>query len=152
VTVTDEQLDLLPIIVEQFALSDEDVRDIQAGLRELAALRKAHAAIQREHERAFQILDAYGVTRERAKSVGNGIDVLATRLSREVDALQREHAASAALRDLLYDTYTVWQAVTKREDRYTSADNVSDTLDALNRAWKAALAQPDAARPAGERE
>ena len=43
-----------------------------------------------ERERAFQMLELYGVPRERAKSVSNGIDVLMARMRKERDALQRQ--------------------------------------------------------------
>lgn len=39
---------------------------------------------KREIERAFSILEAYGVHRERSGSVYNGIDVLITRMRKEL--------------------------------------------------------------------
>lgn len=48
--------------------------------------------LEREVERAYQVLEIHGVPRERAKSVGNGIDVLTTRLGRQVSDLEREVA------------------------------------------------------------
>lgn len=50
------------------------------------------AALEREVERAYQVLEIHGVPRDRAKSVGNGIDVLTTRLGRQVSDLEREVA------------------------------------------------------------
>jgi hypothetical protein len=46
---------------------------------------------RREIDQAFSMLEHMGIPRERAKTVANGIDVLVTRLHREMDA--REHAA-----------------------------------------------------------
>lgn len=43
-----------------------------------------------ECERAFKILEAYGVPRERARTVGNGIQVLVTRMDREMTAMARQ--------------------------------------------------------------
>jgi hypothetical protein len=45
-------------------------------------------AKENEVNRAFSMLEANGVPRERAKTVANGIDVLATRLSKEVQTLE----------------------------------------------------------------
>jgi len=41
-------------------------------------------------DRAFQTLTLYGVQRERAKTVPNGIDVLMTRMKKEVECLNQE--------------------------------------------------------------
>lgn len=51
-------------------------------------LRAELAAAQAENERGYQMLSAYGVLRERAKDLGNGIDVLATRFGKEIAALK----------------------------------------------------------------
>lgn len=42
---------------------------------------------EQEVERAFQVLSTYGVSRERARSVSNGIEVLGTRYTRQVGFL-----------------------------------------------------------------
>jgi hypothetical protein len=47
---------------------------------------------RRDTERAFQMLEMYGVSRERAKNVANGIQVLVTRMDREIAALRAEGA------------------------------------------------------------
>ena len=44
----------------------------------------------RECEKSSSLLNAYGVTPERAKTVSNGIDVLATRYKKEIEALNYE--------------------------------------------------------------
>lgn len=36
---------------------------------------------------AFQVLQMYGVTKERARTVGNGIEVVATRMAKEIQSL-----------------------------------------------------------------
>jgi hypothetical protein len=41
-----------------------------------------------ETERAFQMLEVYGVPRQRAKTVANGIEVLATRFSKDAPAVE----------------------------------------------------------------
>lgn len=41
-------------------------------------------------EWGFHMLQVYGVPKERAKSVANGIDVLATRFRKEIHLLNRE--------------------------------------------------------------
>lgn len=47
-------------------------------------------AQKREIERAFSILESYGVSRERAGSVSNGIDVLVTRMRKEIMSKEYE--------------------------------------------------------------
>ncbi len=44
------------------------------------------------NEKEFQMLESYGVPRERAKTVSNGIVVLATRYEKEIAALKAEIA------------------------------------------------------------
>ena len=53
-------------------------------------------AADRETESAFAMLGVYGVPKERAKSVSNGIMVLVTRMDKERDFLQQEIAALKA--------------------------------------------------------
>ena len=43
-------------------------------------------------ERAFQVLEAFGVPRERAKSVENGIQVLVSRMDKQIAELERQLA------------------------------------------------------------
>jgi hypothetical protein len=50
-------------------------------------------------ERAYQALAENGVTRERARSVSNGISLLAARLRHEIAELQRERDQLRAARD-----------------------------------------------------
>ena len=55
-------------------------------------LMASEADAQAERIRAFSTLEVYGVPRERARSVSNGIEVLATRYRRERQALVAEIA------------------------------------------------------------
>lgn len=41
-----------------------------------------------KNEKAFSMLALYGVPRKRAGSIANGIDVLATRMQREIQSLE----------------------------------------------------------------
>ena len=52
------------------------------------ALEVEIANLRAQIERAFQMLEINGVPRDRAKYVSNGIDVLATRLNREIADLR----------------------------------------------------------------
>ena len=61
------------------------------GDEHLATLRAELAEAQREREQAFQALAVEGVSKERARSVANGIGVLAQRFNKF------EHAARAEL-------------------------------------------------------
>ena len=49
-------------------------------------LRSALERALHQLERAYSVLDSYGVPKERAKSVGNGIQVLITRCDKELSA------------------------------------------------------------------
>ena len=49
---------------------------------------KEAAKVLDDYERAFQMLDSYSIPRDRARTVSNGIMVLATRMQREVNDLQ----------------------------------------------------------------
>lgn len=50
-----------------------------------------------ELNRAYQVLETLGIPRSRARNIPNGIDVLATRYSREVEAQRQEIARLHAL-------------------------------------------------------
>jgi len=55
-----------------------------------------------ERERAFSMLSAEGVPRERAKTIANGVDVLATRYRRDIQGAEAQLAAlRAAVEELL---------------------------------------------------
>lgn len=60
--------------------------------------------LKAELEKAYQMLELNGVPRERAKSVANGIDVLASRFDKQnhfyEQALARENAAQARIAEL----------------------------------------------------
>jgi hypothetical protein len=72
---------------------------------------KGHMRIEDELradvERAYQVLELHGVPRERAKSVSNGIDVLASRFDKQnhfyEQALARENEAQARIAELEKD-------------------------------------------------
>lgn len=68
--------------------SDATILDI------LEQHRTTNEALTLQVERAFQMLEMNGVSRERAKYVSNGIDVLATRMRRDI---QDSKALSEAL-------------------------------------------------------
>jgi hypothetical protein len=41
-------------------------------------------AVEKENEKAFRVLNDYGVPKERARSISNGIQVLVTRMDKEI--------------------------------------------------------------------
>jgi len=55
---------------------------MEEAARALEAQAKRIAELEAENERAFQMLSAYGVPKERAKTVANGIDVLMMRMEK----------------------------------------------------------------------
>ena len=63
--------------------------------------------ISEELERAYQQLEAHGVSRERARSVANGIEVLVSRLCKEVTysrgEVERLRELISRLPDLVHD-------------------------------------------------
>lgn len=70
-------------------------------------------------ERAFQMLEVYGVTRDRMRTISNGIDVLATRYSREVaaveESLHRAHVINATQRRELERMRAMLEQQTKKK-------------------------------------
>ena len=58
-------------------------------------------AIENENERAFRALAGYGIPKERAKSVSNGIRVLVTRMDKEIAflKLEKEQAKKEAVKE-----------------------------------------------------
>jgi hypothetical protein len=90
---------LMDEILEQHPLASEYDTDaryvwparweaLRAALSALSADAPGVDAINIQLERAFSVLASYGVSRERAKNVANGIGVLATRFKREIVALR----------------------------------------------------------------
>lgn len=75
---------------------DIDMRDLRrvCWLAE-QGLNTPSESVSSEIERAYQMLEACGVPRERAKNLANGIDVLATRFRRD-EGFQRMAEADAA--------------------------------------------------------
>jgi len=63
--------------------------------RILSALEAEKPAEDAESERAFSMLSVYGVTKERAKTVSNGIDVLATRYRKDRNGFEGEKQSFA---------------------------------------------------------
>lgn len=53
-----------------------------------------------ERDRAYSMLEANGVPRERAKSVANGIDVLVTRFCKYEQSAERQLAEAASVEDV----------------------------------------------------
>lgn len=58
-----------------------------------------------EVERAFKMLSVHGVPRERARTVANGIDVLSTRYSKEIQTLM------SVIRDLRVENQRLIEGV-----------------------------------------
>jgi hypothetical protein len=69
----------------------------EAGFQERQRAERAEAEVAR----AYQMLAVYGVTQERARSVGNGIEVLMQRANKGQHAMQARIAALEAERDAL---------------------------------------------------
>ena len=85
-------------------------------------------------ERAFQMLEACGVPRERAKTVANGIDVLATRLNRDeffTKAMEADAARYRWLRDKSVPPHNFYISVPEefKDERYKPHD-VDAAIDA----------------------
>ena len=77
-------------------LRDKDRIVIDGLFHCVPAMREAADALERaeqETKRAFDVLALYGVPQERAKTVANGIDVLATRCQREQQFAEQERLA-----------------------------------------------------------
>lgn len=92
------------------------------------------ADLEQQIERAYQQLEINGDPRERAKSVSNGIDVLVTRLAREVADLEQQrneerkkHEASVTINERLLSDNRI---LTERCDELaTAAQAVIDRWD-----------------------
>lgn len=79
------------------AMTSEDLHskvDIAAELAhrdiEIERLKNELSLIQQSRELSFQQLEMNGVPRDRARTVHNGIDVLVTRMQREINDLKRD--------------------------------------------------------------
>jgi hypothetical protein len=70
----------------------EVLRKLEGTLSALAELEKPGEEI----ERAYQVLQMYGVSRERAKTIANGIDVLETRYRKDRNCFEGEKQEYAA--------------------------------------------------------
>jgi hypothetical protein len=90
------------------------LKNLQNAERELAQAQteiKGHMRVvdelRADLDRAYQILELHGVPRERAKSVANGIDVLASRFDKQnhfyEQALARENEAQSRIAELEKD-------------------------------------------------
>lgn len=53
--------------------------------------KELYDALLQEYKQACSMLNAYGVTNERAKTLANGIDVLATRFRKEINCILQEY-------------------------------------------------------------
>lgn len=74
----------------------EDVFDKMAA--EIDSLELKVENLEAEEERSFSVLEMYGIPKDRAKSVNNGIQVFDTRMQRELNAMVN---AAAKLQDLV---------------------------------------------------
>lgn len=71
---------------------------------------KTAIELQRELDRAMSVLEMYGVPRGRARTVDNGIQVLVTRMQREIDDKQREITRLLAVKgEQLSAPEIIWQ-------------------------------------------
>jgi hypothetical protein len=67
--------------------------DAMGGYVCLTCVDKELERLQEEVERAYLFLTVYGVSRERAKTIANGIDVLETRYRKDINAANAELAS-----------------------------------------------------------
>lgn len=108
---------------DAFRRSIEDMNDaayIDHALIHARQLEREPSSAQAQIELAFQMLELSGVPRERARFVANGIDVLVTRMSREIlDA----NAQIAALREALKQSDAVIVSV------MAAVDEVRDYIE-----------------------
>jgi uncharacterized protein (DUF1697 family) len=87
-------------------------------------------AVEKENEKAFRVLAGYGVPKERAKSVSNGIQVLVTRMEKEIDELIKEkciyitNGGSDIIQYFDKDEYLKVIAQAKKEARKEFADKI----------------------------
>lgn len=68
--------------------------DLAIILREVSRLRSALTEANQERARAAGLLELYGVPPERTRELSNGIDVLETRMRREIQGLEQSLTAS----------------------------------------------------------
>jgi len=89
-------------------LSEEEI------IQDLEAAEHRAEELKKDMERAYSMLTAGGVTRERARSVANGIAVYQTRMTREVEALEAE---CGRLRERLQEAATSLETISELAGR-----------------------------------
>ncbi len=77
----------LYVLKEGYAINTRERDSLKATLE---GVRSENVSLQQQVERAFQMLEMYGVPRKRAKEIANGIDVLGTRFRKESNILNHE--------------------------------------------------------------
>jgi len=86
--------------------------------------------LQNQVDRAFSMLEANGVPRTRAKYVSNGIDVLATRFSKQVNELQQSNIHNVELTATEYAEYILDHYDRKsRKDRKLLGKHLAEWAD-----------------------
>lgn len=119
--------------------------------RELQSLRndgfRSELAAEEIERLRAELAECGGLIKEQARL----LDIIHKRESRlltQVEQLQRELAAKQAqIPEVLFDGFTVWQALTAKAQARTSPENVSAVLDAVVRLMRAAQPAPVAQEP-----
>lgn len=106
------------------------------------------AEFKAENERGFQVLEMFGVPRERARSVSNGIMVLEQRMTRENESLRQQLADAQAELEramtLLREAQDIIEMQQQKMD--TSIDRNDEIAEAVQWSTRyAALAQKEKA-------
>jgi hypothetical protein len=80
---------------EQNKQDKEHIKASEMSIRDLARwnekLQEQNKQLVKDSERAYQVLSIYGVPKERAKSITNGIQVLVSRMDKETEILKEQN-------------------------------------------------------------
>lgn len=102
--------------------------------------------------RAFQMLEVHGAPKERARAIANGIDVLATRMQREITELRA--ALAEAEKDAKRYRWVRSQGALEVHRFMIWAESMPDLDEMIDKAIQSGESEPDAIdamREGGER-
>ena len=110
--------------LEQAALPDPyDEREVlHAPLMKKAA--EKISKLEAELHKAYSILEIYGVPKERARSVNNGIEVLSTRFRKEIAMLEAQIKDCA--RRLMLETKECSNLIEENQKLRDALQNIAD--------------------------
>lgn len=89
---------------------------------------KEGSAMTEQLDRAYSVLELYGVPKERARSVANGIEVLVTRCNRQIQDLK---FSNTALKDALREAVSKLNHLINKSNRVTAKgrSTIADSID-----------------------